>query len=171
MRSEVILALDPSGAYHEGKGTTGYCVMTKCNTILEAGTISAACFESMEAYWAEHLYLLEHVANNTESLMVVIEDYLLYESRALSQTNSRMETPKLIGVLQYNCWAEEQPYCMQTAGEVKARWADHILVHKGILELRQGKYYVPHETEALSGHTRDAIRHAVHYNTFRNKGE
>ena len=35
-----------------------------------------------------------------------MEDYMLYPNKAKSQVNSRMETPKLIGVIQLNCYSK-----------------------------------------------------------------
>ena len=125
----------------------------------------------MEAYWDAHLTLLDLVLAGYSKTGVVIEDYLLYGSKAANQINSRMETPKLIGVLQYALYQRDQPCHMQPASEVKNRWTNSVLVHKGIIvPTKKGAYSLPDcEVLAISKHALDAIRHAVHYASFKNK--
>lgn len=91
-----------------------------------------------------------------------MEDYILYKQKAMGQVNSRMETPKLIGIIQQWCYTNDVPYVTQLANEVKSRWSDSILEWKGIIK-RKGNRYV------LNEHIRDSIRHAVHYATFKNR--
>ncbi len=169
---EHIFALDPSGNFHEGKGTTGYAVYNcSTNKICSYGLISSKDYPSMEAYWEAHLSLLDCVLTHYSRVGVVIEDYLLYGTKASNQINSRMETPKLIGVLQYALYQRDRPYHMQPASEVKTRWANNVLVHRGIIvPIKQAAYALPGcESLAISKHTLDAIRHAVHYANFKNK--
>jgi hypothetical protein len=79
-----------------------------------------------------------------------------------------METPKLIGVLQYHCFKNHLLYIMQTANEVKPRWTDDILHHKKYI-VKDGKRWVlPYSNKPINKHCMDAIRHAVHFATFRN---
>ncbi len=170
-----ILSLDPSGNFHEGKGTTGWCIFdVQEDKIHRASAISAKDYDTMEAYWHAHILLINDIARKRPGkVVVVIEDYLLYATKANNQINSKMETPKLIGVLQHYLWGKRVPYCMQNASEVKTRWDDDILVHKGYLALRGIKYRahrLPGEDVLLNKHCRDAIRHAVHYATFKIKG-
>lgn len=171
--SKIILALDPSGSFYEGKGTTGWCLFdTNQNKILTTGDICATKYPAMEQYWHQHCLLIEdmHKAYGS-NLFVVMEDYLLYGDKVHSQINSRMETPKLIGLLQYFCWKEYIPYYMQTASEVKNRWTDAILEHKGYIKLEKRRYVVntTGEPQLIHRHCRDAIRHAVHFSTFKIK--
>lgn len=171
MKYKYIVALDPSGAFWEGKGTTGYSIFS-CpnNEFIELGKIQASGFQTAEDYWNKHLEVLEkffysrkgidkHRAENT---IIVIEDYLLYADKASSQINSRMETSKLIGIIQLWCHTHNIPYAMQLAATVKSRWTDEILHYKGYLK-KSGLRYTVCE------HTRDSMRHAVHYATFKNK--
>jgi hypothetical protein len=72
-----------------------------------------------------------------------------------------METSKLIGILQHWCYKNNIPYCMQPAGLVKQRWTDEILHYKGYLKKKGQRYEV-------CEHTRDSMRHAVHFASFRN---
>ena len=169
MKYNFILALDPSGSYHEGKGTTGYCIFNPPHNFIELGTISARTYPCMEAYWDAHIKLIANFnekkhGKHKGNFIVVIEDYFLYANKAQSQTNSRMETSKLIGLIQHYCYKHDIPYYMQAAALVKTRWSDEILEYKGYIKKDGARY-------SQCEHTRDAIRHAVHYANFRNKGE
>lgn len=170
MKYKFIIAIDPSGAYWEGKGTTGYSVFhAPDNRFIELGTIQARGQVCAEAYWDKHLQLLNSLIfsargqrkNKASKTIVVIEDYFLYAEKAESQINSHMETSKLIGILQHWCYKHNIPYYMQTAGTVKKRWADDILAHKGYLKKKGNRYEV-------CEHTRDSMRHALHFANFRN---
>ena len=169
MHFDKILALDPSGSFYEGKGTTGWCLFdANLMTCIETGSIFAKDYVSMEAYWDAVLQLV--ITYTTPTTILVCEDYLLYATKTTEQINSRMETPKLIGVLQHACWTANIPYYMQTAGEVKNRWANEILAYKGYI-VKRGRSWVPATggCATYTHHSLDAIRHAVHYATFRNK--
>jgi len=127
-----ILALDPSGSFYEGKGTTGWCLFNAdLNKIVYCGSIYAKQYSTMESYWQSVLNLLEQFYSS--DTILVCEDYLLYANKLQDQINSRMETPKLIGCIQLYCYQHNFPYYMQTASEVKKRWANKILEHKGYL--------------------------------------
>ncbi len=150
-----ILAFDPSGAFHEGKGTTGWCLMYR-GELLEYGLIEAKDFKKNVTYYSEHLKLIRKYLNKYPELTVVVEDYLLYATRAHGQINSHMETCKLIGILQYYCYEYKVPCVLQTASQVKKRWSDEILKHEGI--------DIPDTYKER--HARDAIRHAMHFTYF-----
>jgi hypothetical protein len=174
MNYEFLLAIDPSGSYHEGKGTTGWCTFNcKDNAVSIADGIHAQGFDSMTGYWDAHLQLIARFNSKYKhKLCVVMEDYVLYQHKAASQINSHMETSKLIGVLQHYCWEHEIPYAMQLASEVKNRWADEILHHNRYIVLQGNHYVLPNNTKTrLDKHCRDAIRHAVHFANFKNKGD
>lgn len=171
MKYTHILALDPSGNFHEGKGSTGVCLWnTETNKLEFNGVIQAQHFSSMEEYWNNHLKAIKYLLTKSEKAIIVIEDYLLYANKANNQINSKMETPKLIGVLQHYLWSKKIPYVMQNASEVKNRWSDDILVHKGILIKKGNRFKLPKKETPVNRHTRDAIRHAIHFSTFKNKG-
>lgn len=162
--SRYVLAFDPSGNFNEGKGTTGWCLYdTENKRIAKFGAIKAVKYEAIEDYWQAHLKLIDDL--NGYDMTIVVEDYLLYSNRAESQINSRLETPKLIGVIQFECYMRGLNVVFQMAAQVKTRWSDEILVHKGLIELRPDGYWI--NTIKLSEHSRDAIRHALHYATFR----
>ena len=166
-----ILALDPSGSFNEGKGTTGWCIFdTETNTFITVGSIYAKHYSTMEQYWKSVLHLLDW-AFEYKNTIVVCEDYLLYATKLQDQINSRMETPKLIGCIQLYCYEHQIKYHMQTASEVKKRWANNILLHKGYIKVNKPNHYVPTSgaLQQYSHHSLDAIRHAIHYATFKNK--
>lgn len=146
--------MDPSGAFDEGKGTTGYCVMNHNKEIIEWGNLKAGQYMTAEEYWDAHLQLIESMMKKYKCILV-LEDYLLYANKAESQINSRMETCRLIGLIQWYCFKHRYPIRLQRATEVKNRWEDHILE-------RQIKL------PAINRHELDSIRHAMHFFTFKN---
>lgn len=166
-----ILAFDPSGSYKEGKGTTGWVLMDFKEHLLERGYTPATDYKCPEEYWNGVLDVLRKYHRRYEDdLIVVIEDYVLYRDKVDSQTNSQMETCRLIGVLLWYCWKIKQPYTLQLAASVKDRWSDELLLREGII-YRDGRN-LRHTQSGLSLgliHTRDAFRHAQHYAVCRNK--
>ena len=155
--NKYILAFDPSGNYVEGKGTTGWVLIKaskESTIILKEGTIRAKFYKSTCEYWKAHMDLIEDITRDYKFDMVV-EDYRLYASKAKSQINSSLETPRLIGVLLYYCFLNNIPIHLQAAATVKSRWSNGLLNKKGYKVL------------TLNEHTRDALRHAVHYKYFR----
>ena len=167
-----ILAIDPSGNFEEGKGTTGACIYDIQNhEVIEIFTIQAVNFTSKEDYWQAHLDRILVMRRHYKDLIVVMEDFMLDPNRAMQQSYSKMETPKLIGIVQNFCYARQVPYFMQRAAEVKKRWSDKILLHKEIIQKVKHNYYLNDSHDLVNGHCRDAIRHAVHFAYFRNKEE
>jgi Holliday junction resolvasome RuvABC endonuclease subunit len=167
-----VLALDPSGNFHEGKGTTGICVFNANKMeICVIACLKAADYKSMELYWNGVVNFVDIMLRRYRGeLCLVIEDYFLYANKAASQINSRMETSKLIGVLQYYCFKYKLLYIMQTANEVKTRWTDAILHHKRYIQKDGKRWVLPGTSTQINDHCMDAIRHAVHFATFKNKG-
>ena len=164
-----ILAIDPSGSFEEGKGTTGFNVFSvEKDCVVFWGAISALDYPCKEAYWDMHLSLLDMVREKYTDLHIVIEDYLLYANKATDQINSRMETPRLLGLLQHYCWKNALPLTMQNAVEVMSRWANEILIHKGYLLYEKRKYYIRGDQNVpCNRHVIDSIRHAVHFAKFK----
>ena len=161
--SRYVLALDPSGSYKEGLGTTGWCLLDlKSMKIVKFGYISAASYSAQFPYWDAHISLIDSLAGFHPD--IVIEDYLLYGERAYAQINSRLETPQLLGIIKYETYKRGLFVYIQTALQVKIRWSDEILVRKGIIREEHGSYYIG--TTRLSSHVKDAIRHAYHYATY-----
>lgn len=157
----IILAMDPSGSYTEGKGTTGYSVWAYNNMeykLLTVGQIAAIDYDSQQSYWQAHIDLLR----NLKPDILVIETYLLYAHKAMQQTGSKMETPKLIGIIEYECSKLNIIVELQKAADVKERWNDNILVYKGLLT-KEGNHYNTEQKKSVSRHIRDSIRHGIHY--------
>ena len=78
---KTILSLDPSGNFNEGKGTTGWCIWDcEKNCILNAGSIAASDYPSMEKYWDEQVFLIKKFLGTYSKPGIVVEDYKLYES-------------------------------------------------------------------------------------------
>ena len=172
MKYKTILSIDPSGNFHEGKGTTGLCILNaSTNKIRMTKSISAKSYNTQEEYRDAILIFIAKAVKRYKSLVIVMEDYLLYKHKAETQINSKMETPKLIGVIQYYCWCNKIALSLQPAHMVKNRWCDEILEHKGYIKKRGGCFIVPDTKELIDRHAKDAIRHAVHFKNFKNKGE
>lgn len=168
--ADYVLAIDPSGNFNEGKGCTGWVFYRPDSQhVWKFGEIDASTFKSMEEYWYAHLELINNLNDLCKEkgyrFHLVIEDFLLYKNKAVEQTNSRFETPKLIGAIQIFCYIYNIPINFQTATSVKKRWEDNILVKKGILE-KSGNFYLINGCKT-NDHIRDALRHAVHYGTFK----
>ena len=175
MRYGHILAIDPSGAYEEGQGITGWCLMHHNDKdkqlFIDTGYIDSGKFISALAYWTVHTKLIQNkAALYPDDLIVVIEDYILYEDKAESQIHSKMETVRLIGILEYFCYVNHIPFKLQTANTVVNRWNNTVLLHKNIIVETQPKYFMlPNNNFRLNRHILDSIRHATHFATFRNK--
>ena len=167
--AKFILSLDPSGAFHDGKGTTGWCIMSDQSIVIENGHISATDFDTDYEYWKQHLLLISQMVARYDFLNVVMEDYLLYANKASEQINSRFETVQLIGLIRYYCMDMEITLRIQTASQVKKRWANEILEHKGVIVKCGRSYRVVHTGQTLNRHEIDSIRHALHFTTFYNK--
>lgn len=173
-RYDNILSIDPSGSFNEGKGTTGWCIINNKNNIINVGIISATQYLTKEAYWDAHVKLIKAFKQKYSNSVLVIEDYLLYANKAKQQINSRLETPQLLGILKYTATLENLPYATQTASEVKQRWNDKVLLWKGLLQ-KTGIHYAvtlqKGDIKITNPHIRDALRHAIHYNYFKNKSK
>lgn len=164
--SRYVLALDPSGSYKEGLGTTGWCLYDiQTKKIAKFGFLYAGNFQCQFHFWDAHIQLIDAMAGYHPD--VVIEDYLLYGDRAEAQINSRLETPQLLGIIKYETWKRGLFIYIQTAMQVKTRWSDSVLVHKGYLNKKGNSYYIG--DVLLSNHIKDSVRHAVHYATYNSK--
>ena len=168
---EYILAFDPSGSFSEGKGTTGWVLMNARQELLARGYISATDYKCAEEYWNAHIDLIKYNHKKYGSnLIIVIEDYILYKNKSKNQINSKMETCRLIGTMQYICWKLNQSYTMQLATTVKQRWADEVLLREQLIYRHRSNLIHTESNLSLGlSHTRDAFRHAIHYAVCRNK--
>lgn len=154
-----ILAIDPSGNFQEGKGTTGYVLIDLHDNnnydIIEIGDIRADKFSNRLDYWSEHVKLL----NPKNFDFLVMEDFRLYNHPGMSaatQSGSLMETPRLLGLLEHTCHILKKPYVLQMASMLKP-FSDSILVELGILD-KVGKHYYLKD-KATNDHIRSAFKH------------
>ena len=101
MKRKYVLVIYPSGAFNEGKGTTGMCLLRKAKyyRLDRAWEIRAKDFFSAEQYWYEHLRYIERMHKQHPNLVVSFEEYILYAQKAAAQINSHFETSQLIGVI------------------------------------------------------------------------
>lgn len=161
-----ILGIDPSGNMSEGQGCTGLALLNIDTSQFELTDKRAVNYKSQWSYWNS---IIEYIQDLDHShLFVVIEDYRLDPSRALAQSHSAMETPKLIGALQYILGELCVPYMLQQAGQVKSRWSDEILLKIGLLTTGSGERKRWYLNGALTtDHQRDALRHAWHVYKFK----
>ncbi len=153
-----VMAIDPSGSFKEGKGTTGMSIVDTNYKIIDTADVPAKEYATAQEYYQGVCTDIQLGWDCHSVDHVVIEDYMLYATKAKSQINSRMETSQLIGVMKQYCFDHNIPYTMQPASLVKKRWANKILVYKGIIKSEKHSGYSRHEL--------DSIRHAVHYITF-----
>jgi hypothetical protein len=173
----MILAFDPSGNFHEGKGTTGWVAMDLDGQLLGYGEIDASTALSLEEHWNTHLQIIQTFKDTNPDLIVVCEDYMLYANRAATQINSRFETPKLIGVIQHWCYLNEVKFYLQTAVSVQKRWPNYILEKKGYIAVNHAskgdKFYdvCYIDGHKVVNHIIDALRHAIHFYTFQIRKE
>lgn len=159
-----ILALDPSGNFTEGKGTTGWSLFDENFNVIACGQKLAINYECKEEYWASIIELISKLKPDR----LVVEDFLLYATKSNSQINSRFETPKLIGIIELYAYKNKLPITLQRAVDVKERWKDDILVNKNIISKNNNRYYAG--GVMISEHVRDSIRHGAHYIKYKLKG-
>lgn len=169
-----VLGMDPSGSFNEGKGTTGWCLLdTESLEVLRIGSIAAKQWSSDRKYWAYHRHLIKYIlCTMHQDAALSIEDYILYKNKALSQSQSTLETVQLLGFLKMVCYDEHIPYYTRNASIAKKRWTNDIMVRKGIIvKLPDGQYALPNSIKPLCGHELDSIRHALHFAVFENGKE
>ena len=169
MNAKYIIGIDPSGAFNEGKGTTGLAVLNSHNDdIAYTGWIAAVNFPTLEAYFDAHIEWLDDCVRRYQDIVVSIEDYILYADHAAAHTNTHLETSQLLGLIKWWCYKNKVPYTIRPAAAVKNRFNNNILLREGyIFEAAGGKLYTKVRTNKyLSNHELDAIRHAAYCYKF-----
>ena len=139
------------------------------NRIIKTDSIKASKYATQNDYWKEHTTLITNCFVSYKKLIVVMEDYVLYADKAKTQINSKMETCRLLGIMQNHCDTLKIPYRLELASAVKNRWEDKVLLYKGYMTKYKNTFYVNNQT--VDRHAKDAIRHAVHFYHFYNKGD
>lgn len=157
------ISFDPSGNFNEGKGQTGWVIMSN-NQIENFGQIRAKDYNDRNDYWRAHTKLLEEKSIDS----VVVEDFRLYKSKANNQTNSEMETSKLLGYIEMYSYNNKLSFKKQLAAQAKSRFKDKILTHKGyITKDENGRTYI--NSVNVSRHIIDALRHGLFHILNENK--
>jgi hypothetical protein len=154
----MMLSIDPSGNFTEGKGRTGYVIFA-CGGLMRYGTINAKDYPTRVAYWQAVANLLEQETYNH----VVIEDYRLYNIVGMNiatQSFSQMETPRLLGLLETRAQELKIPLTLQMAATTKS-YSDDILIKRGKLERRKNRFY--YQNCPMNNHERSALRHLFKY--------
>lgn len=159
----MIIAIDPSGNFDEGKGTTGLAVLwfEDGKLRVKLDEVKASKFHCKEEYWDMVISDIRLYKKTTRASTLVVENYRLQMNKAMQQSWSELETPQLIGVIRYMNhmylgmhWEEQSP-------SIKSRFADDVLVNMGILKKRGNRYYFQGGT--TNDHMRDALRHGLYY--------
>lgn len=162
-----VIGIDPSGAFHEGKGTTGIAVYDRQkDKIVHITTLCASDYDCLEAYFVAHRSLIKRLQHGYRNIAVSVEDFLVYGTHATTFTNSHMETCQLLGYLKTTLYTEGIKYYLRPASIVKKRWANNVLEHKGYVRRVGASCFHECVKGALATHMLDAIRHAVHCGKF-----
>lgn len=152
-----VLTIDPSGNFSEGKGKTGYAVYN--DGLFKFGTIKAENYIRRVDYWYDVAMLI--ITEKPE--LVVIEDYRLYNTSATGakvQSFSLMETPRILGVLEYTAVRNNVPVIFQMANVTKP-YDDSKLSLLGVLKKDKNRWWFG--STALNDHERSALRHLLRF--------
>lgn len=151
----LVLSLDPSGNFIDGKGHTGLVLAEVYDDftfkVTFKDTIRAAKFDTRIEYWRAHMDALD-----PELDLVVMEDFMLYPH--INQGFSYMETPRILGVLEMQADLFDIPVVFQRAANIAA-WNEEVLINRGILEKKKGRYW--HEGKIYNDHERSALKHLI----------
>lgn len=161
-----IIAIDISGNFEEGKGTTGYCLGDENGTIIDIGEVKASDYNSRMEYTDA---VFDVVFRKKDVDIIVCENFRLYAHRAKAQIHSLLETPRIIGALEYMAWKEPKPIYFQMASDVKKRFSDDIMLEKNILQKYKNILYF--NFIKTNDHIRDAMRHYYYFVKYRLKKE
>lgn len=167
MKYKYILGIDPSG-----NGTSGFCLLEVSPIKTRIINLSEVClnsFNDLVAYWNAHLEKIKLFDRACKGkLVIAVEDFLLNPKKAKQLAGSRMETSKLIGIIQlYCCTALEIPVIMIKPMDHLSRFTDSVLCDLEIINKTKRGYNTP-DGISLSNHTKDALRIAVFYNKLFN---
>lgn len=151
-----IMAIDPSGNFKEGNGTTGF-VKYETGKPLEFGSITTGSHERRVDYWTEIATEMLHYNPD----LVILEDYRLYNtpnSPAAVQSFSQLETPRLVGILEYVAVNNKIKVHFQMANQTRP-FSDEIMLKLGEYEKKGNRYY--YKGQAINDHERSALRHLL----------
>jgi Holliday junction resolvasome RuvABC endonuclease subunit len=164
-----VLAFDPSGSFNHGSGTTGWCVVeVETNHIVGLGNIKAKDFKTREEYFKKHKDIMKQYIYD----ILVIENFILYESTASSLLNQELETSELIGFICGVANERNKKVVRQNAQAVKSVLKKNSILlsvanqKENQIELRSNKldrvqWYF--DKVRISNHIVDSLRHAFYY--------
>ena len=166
-KKQVVVAVDPSGNFEEGKGTTGIALFVD-GDLKETSIIEASKYECAEEYWQAHIHKIDSmIARNIAMLQVfgsdlymVCESYKLQRNKAIQQSGSWLETPQLIGYLRVRYHNRGTPLTFQDP-TIKTRFNDSVLENMEVIEKKSRSYF--RNGEPITMHERDAIRHGMYF--------
>ena len=98
----LVIAIDPSGNFTEGKGTTGICFGRDTGEVIGFTRVCAEDFKTVHGYYGAVLLTIQDIMKDHAehgNVEFVIEDYRLYNHKGMSastQANSLLETPSII---------------------------------------------------------------------------
>ena len=163
---KIVLAIDPSGNFEEGKGHTGLAWSFGDWDNVVVKSINAKDYKKRIDYWKAVVHYVEDLAGKASPLNkvhVVIEKYV---TRSNGFTTGKVsETAMLIGVLIYTCEIHGIPYTMQSPSQAKVRYSDDLLCsYFSKMDKKGNRYYF--DGKCTNDHERDALRHLAFYKNY-----
>ena len=152
--TKLVLSLDPSGNFMDGKGHTGLVlaeVSDEGYKIIHKETIRADKFDTRLQYWKAHMDVLD-----PELDLVIVEDFMLYPH--INQGFSYMETPRVLGVIEMQADLFDIPLVFQRAVDISGL-SDEVLINRGVLEKRKNRLW--HDGHIYNDHERSALKHFI----------
>jgi hypothetical protein len=163
----VILAIDPSGNFEEGKGKTGIAISYNGWECVKTYTVDAAKYSNRMSYWdavIEYVHKLLKIREEGYDIHVVIEKYVM---RNNGFTIGKMpETVMLIGLLIYFCEKNGIKYTLQTPSQVKKRYSNEHLTKLFPQITYKNNRYQLEKSKILNDHERDALKHLAFYKNY-----
>lgn len=150
--TKLVLSLDPSGNFEDGKGHTGLVVAKVSEDgydIVFKDTIRAYRFDTRTEYWSANMDAIDLGLD-----LVIMEDFMLYPH--VKQGFSYMETPRLLGILEMHASILDIPIVLQRAVDISVL-TDEVLINRGILEKKKNRLW--HKGKIYNDHERSALKH------------
>lgn len=163
---KIVLAIDPSGNFEDGKGHTGLAWSFGDWDNIAITSVNAKNYPSRIDYWnavLDHIHSLAKKKSALNTVHVVIEKYV---TRSNGFTTGKVsETAMFIGVLIYFCEKYNIPYTMQSPSQAKGRYSDESLCRLFPRITKKGsRYYF--DDKCTNDHERDALRHLAFYKNY-----
>lgn len=163
---KIVLAIDPSGNFEDGKGHTGLAWSFGDWDNVTVRSVNAKDYTRRIDYWKAVVHYVEDLAKKASVLNkvhIVIEKYV---TRSNGFTTGKVsETAMLIGVIIYTCELNGIPYTMQSPSQAKSRYSDESLcrLYPSITQ-KGNRYYL--RDHCTNDHERDALRHLAFYKNY-----